>query len=185
MTKSITINLPEVGDILLEQSFRAKSINISVKGPAKVRVAVPVGISFDKAEKFAHEKVDWIKTHLNRYKKFDLSKIMSIKPEADFEKRIFERVNQLANNYGFNYNKVTFRKMKTRWGSCSHVNNISLNKMIYILPPELQDYIILHELLHTKIKNHGKEFWLELDSLINGSRGLHKTINLDYSLALE
>ena len=75
--------------------------------------------------------------------------------------------------------------MTTRWGSCTNENNISLNKMLYILPSELQDYIILHELLHTRIKNHGKEFWAELDRLTNGAKRLHKTINANYPLGLD
>ena len=185
MPESLTINLPEIGDILLERSYRAKHINISVKPPAKVRVAVPVGTSFQKAEKVANEKVSWIKTHLNKYKKLDLSRIKGIKPEPGFEKNIHKRVNQLAKKFGFNYKKVTLRKMTTRWGSCTNENNISLNKMLYILPPELRDYIILHELLHTRIKNHGKEFWAELDRLTNGARRLHKTINTNYPLELD
>ena len=55
--------------------------------------------------------------------------------------------------------KVSFRKAKTRWGSCSSVNNISLNIALTALPQTLSDYIIIHELAHIKHKNHSKDFW--------------------------
>ena len=55
--------------------------------------------------------------------------------------------------------KVSFRKAKTRWGSCSDVNNISLNIALTALPQTLSDYIIIHELAHIKHKNHSKDFW--------------------------
>jgi predicted metal-dependent hydrolase len=178
------INLPTVGEIYLERSSRAKYINISVKSSTKVRVAVPINISFDKAEIFARQKIDWIKNQLNKYKKLDLVLIRNKQPGPGFEENILKRLNQLALKHGFNYNKVTFKRMTSRWGSCSYANNISLNKRLYILPSHLQDCIILHELLHTKIKNHGKEFWAELNRLKKGAKYLHKTINENFPLGL-
>ena len=55
--------------------------------------------------------------------------------------------------------KITFRKAKTRWGSCSSKNSISLNIALAALPRSLSDYIIIHELAHIKHKNHSKAFW--------------------------
>jgi len=55
--------------------------------------------------------------------------------------------------------KVTFRKTKSRWGSCSSKNTLSLNTRLMMLPPHIADYIIIHELSHIKHKNHSKEFW--------------------------
>ncbi|MHC4325449.1 MAG: M48 metallopeptidase family protein, partial [Planctomycetota bacterium] len=52
--------------------------------------------------------------------------------------------------------------------SCSAKNNISLNINLARLPDELRDYVILHELVHTRIKNHSKKFWAELDKVIGG-----------------
>lgn len=75
------------------------------------------------------------------------------------------RLAKLAQYHGFRYNKVTIRNNKRNWGSCSSKNNISLNLQMMKLPDELIDYVLVHELIHTEIKNHGPEFWKEMDKL--------------------
>jgi predicted metal-dependent hydrolase len=57
---------------------------------------------------------------------------------------------------------VSVRSQRTRWGSCSRNGNISLNLRLVLLPEDLADYVILHELVHTRIPNHGRGFWEEL-----------------------
>ncbi|MBN2350836.1 MAG: M48 family metallopeptidase [Bacteroidales bacterium] len=75
------------------------------------------------------------------------------------------RVKELAQQYGFTYQKISVKNAKSRWGSCSHQNNINLNLQLMRLPESLSDYIILHELTHTVHKNHGKEFWNKLNTI--------------------
>lgn len=77
------------------------------------------------------------------------------------------RLNELALKHGFQVNKITIRNNKRNWGSCSSKNNISLNLQLMKLPDELIDYVLLHELVHTKIKNHGPGFWQKLDEITN------------------
>jgi predicted metal-dependent hydrolase len=55
--------------------------------------------------------------------------------------------------------KISYRKAKRRWGSCSHINNISINYMLLQFPIEAIEYVVLHELCHIKEKNHSKRFW--------------------------
>ena len=77
-------------------------------------------------------------------------------------KILTERLAAIARKHGYRYNRVSIRNQKTRWGSCSSRNNISLNMKLTLLPDELRDYIILHELVHTRVKNHGPDFWQEM-----------------------
>ena len=72
--------------------------------------------------------------------------------------------------------------MKTRWGSCSAQNNISLNIGLIALSDELRDYVILHELVHTKIKNHSKDFWNALEIIINIPKSLNSKLKQNYGL---
>ena len=77
------------------------------------------------------------------------------------------RLTELAQKHGFTFNRLTIRNNRRNWGSCSARNNISLNLQMMKLPDELIDYILLHELVHTRIKNHGPLFWAKLDESTN------------------
>lgn len=76
-----------------------------------------------------------------------------------------QRLSELAYKHGLSYNKVTIRNNKRNWGSCSSKNNISLNLQMMKLPDNLIDSILLHELVHTEIKNHSSAFWNRLNQL--------------------
>ncbi len=161
-----------VGPVLFERSKRAKRIIITVKRDKRVRVAIPNKTSFAEAEKFARSKKDWIRKQLIR-----LSQVRHVPEETplDFDlpaanKKIIDRTMKIATQHEFNFNRLAIRNQKTLWGSCSTKNNISLNIKLAILPEDLMDYVILHELVHIKIKNHGPQFWTELAKYVNNPK---------------
>ena len=86
------------------------------------------------------------------------------------------RVKELAEQYNFKFKNVTIKNSKTRWGSCSFDNNINLSLHLMRLPDYLVDYVILHELVHTKIKNHSKDFWQMLDIVSGNARKLDRKV---------
>jgi len=88
------------------------------------------------------------------------------------------RVLELARQHNFKYNKVSIKNTKSRWGSCSSIDNINLNLHLALLPAHLCDYVILHELVHTVEKNHGKKFWEKLNALTGDARKLRKELSL-------
>jgi len=175
MANTITIEIKSVGLVLFERSKRAKRVSISVKPFKGVRVAVPRGVSFKKAAQFAQTKAEWIKTHLEKMQQYERQGYFDSVPsdEIDREKaksQLTARLQQLAKHYGFSYNRVFIRNQRTRWGSCSIKNNISLNMKLVKLPDDLIDYVILHELAHTLRKDHSKAFWAEMDKLVGNGK---------------
>lgn len=76
------------------------------------------------------------------------------------------RLRELALKHNFTYNSVTIKRLSTRWGSCDNHKNISLNCYLMQLPWDLIDYVLLHELTHTKIMAHGDKFWTELSNYV-------------------
>ncbi len=93
------------------------------------------------------------------------------------------KVEILAEKFGFNYNKLFIKNLRSRWGSCSNKNNINLNLQLMRLPDSLIDYVILHELVHTVEKNHGKNFWAKLDAITGNAKALSKEVK-KYSTVL-
>ena len=169
-------------DILFEKSKKAKRVIISIKSPTNIRVAVPRFVTIRKAESFVSDKLDWIKKQQSQHsQKVNVTKLTK-SVSAEEKSRLIKRVEHLANKHGFTYSKVILRSMKTRWGSCTALNNISLNIGLIALPNELKDYIILHELVHTKIKNHSKEFWSELGRSIHNPKLLSRKLRQNYGL---
>ena len=77
-------------------------------------------------------------------------------------------LHELAEHYGFTYKKVKITGSKSRWGSCSTTGSINLSCYLMLLPPHLMDYVLLHELTHTREMNHGPKFWEILNDLTEG-----------------
>jgi len=90
------------------------------------------------------------------------------------------RMHQLAKIHGFHYNRVFIKNLKSRWGSCSGVNNINLNLHLMRLPDHLIDSVLLHELCHTVEKNHGPRFWALMDKVTQGKAKLLDKEMKDY-----
>ena len=187
MEGSRTIHVDGVGPILFERSIRAKRVIISVKPFEGVRVAIPNRVSFNSALEFVNLKEPWIQEHLARIKQMESQRqsidSSQIIDKVKAKKKLTNRLKQLAVQYGFTYNRVTIRNQKTRWGSCSSKNSISLNMKLVLLPDELVDYVILHELVHTRVHNHSKKFWGELDKYVLGGKGMAKRLR-KYGLGL-
>jgi predicted metal-dependent hydrolase len=174
--------------ICLEKSKRAKYVSISIKPYHGVRVAVPYRVSFKEAETIAKSKMGWIEKHLYKIQKAEENHQKLTENEKAIDRKtaktqLIERLHQLSKQHGFTYNKVFIKNQKTRWGSCSEKNNINLNYNLVRLPDELIDYILLHELVHTRIKNHSSMFWDALDRIIGNAKELDKKLK-NYSLLL-
>lgn len=81
--------------------------------------------------------------------------------------KITPRLKKWSGKTGLTYNTLKFRKQDKRWGSCKPGNNIIINTEAVKLPYSLIDYLIIHELCHTKYKDHSKAFWSEVSKHIN------------------
>ena len=177
------IDHPKVGIIRYLKNNKAKRIIISIK-PRFVRVTIPRRQTLKNAQKFVEQKIDWIKEHSSNMRKL-VQKGKEL-PKIDKEEarvKLGKRLSELAKEYKFQYNKVSIRNQRTRWGSCSSKDNISLNMKLLHLPDQLIDYILLHELVHTRVKNHSQDFWNELETVVPNARTVDKQLR-DYQFCL-
>lgn len=79
---------------------------------------------------------------------------------------ISERVKFYAEKYGFKYNKIKITSANKRWGSCTHKNNLNFSYRLVMAPLDIIDYIVVHELVHTKNKTHKKSFYDEISKIL-------------------
>jgi predicted metal-dependent hydrolase len=94
-----------------------------------------------------------------------------------------DRVKKLADDFGFKFNKLSLKNIKSRWGSCSRKCNINLSIHLMRLPEHLIDYVILHELVHTVHHNHSSSFWNMLNSVTGSAKILDKELR-KYRIAI-
>ena len=88
------------------------------------------------------------------------------------------RIIALSESTGLKFQRLTIKRVHSKWGSCSSLNNINLSLFLMLLPSHLIDYVILHELCHIREKNHGQGFWALLDSFTSGkAKVLRKELN--------
>ncbi|HEX2868348.1 MAG TPA: SprT family zinc-dependent metalloprotease [Ignavibacteriales bacterium] len=92
------------------------------------------------------------------------------------ENYIPQRVRLLAQRYGFYVNRISIRAQKTRWGSCSRGNNLSFNFRLMAYNTDIIDYVIVHELCHTKEMNHSKRFWDLVEKIVPEYKALRKEL---------
>ena len=86
------------------------------------------------------------------------------------------RLRKLSQQTGLSYHSVRCRQLKSRWGSCSSNGDITLNIYLMQLPWGLIDYVLIHELTHTKVMHHGPDFWSELERHLPNAKSLRKSI---------
>jgi len=190
-------NYKGLGEVSYIRSPRARHLSIRINQQGKVRVTVPRFVSLKKAERFFLSKQKWVLKRLNGLNHKDCRGTLppeggSIqirgkehpvhlnRGDADVEAAIWrmlqnealqylpERVRKLSEKYGYRITGLKIRKMKSRWGSCTARKSINLNSWLVMLPEYLSDYVILHELAHTRVPDHSQQFWEELDGVTGG-----------------
>ncbi|MCD6110032.1 M48 family metallopeptidase [bacterium] len=144
------------------------TISLTINEEAHLIIRAPYHLAESEIEKFIEKKESWLKEKIeimqnqiqnsNRFIKLVNNKTAyNIKKQA--KQKLLERLEYLSEKYNYPYSKMRLSSAKTRWGSCSYKNTISLNWKIMFAPPQVVDYLIIHELVHTKHKNHKKFFW--------------------------
>ena len=185
----MTVFLDGITEVIVEHSTKARRMSITVQ-PSRVRVAVPSAMPLSLGREFALARRDWIRSHLERMGSLHrtwvetMTGLPSLDDPAAARQKIIKRLKELSERYAMPYRRVSVRRQRTRWGSCGMHGSISLNINLARLPSELMDYVILHELLHTRIRGHGREFWQRLDMLVGDARALRKELGR-YSIMLE
>lgn len=144
-----------------------KTIQIEIRPDGRVLVRAPQHLSDAEIRKFVESKASWIAEHAAKAREsavrresagqLSMEDIRKLADEAS--KDIPARVRRYAPIIGVTYERITIRNQKSKWGSCSSRGNLNFNCLLMLAPPEVRDYVVVHELCHLIELNHSKRFW--------------------------
>ena len=159
-----------------------KTMSLEIKADGSVVVRAPLRLSEAKIQKFVEEKQEWILKNLEKIQKRDAQK-ENVQNRSALERQhlqnkacvvIPRRVAYYAEKLGVSYGKITLRQQKTRWGSCAANGNLNFNWLLILAPPEVLDYVVVHELCHRREMNHSQAFWKEVEKILPDYRERQK-----------
>lgn len=177
------ILLKGIGEIKYRHSKKAKYIRIVIGHKSQVSVVIPNHHNIREAIEFVNSKKKWIQKNKIKIANKNVLKLELSRIELEkFWNNTNQKMLLLSNIHQLNFYKLIFKNLKSRWGSCSQNNIICINNIVYYLPEHLQEYILLHELAHTKIKNHSFIFWEELEKICPNSKLKRKELRDNYAI---
>jgi predicted metal-dependent hydrolase len=166
----------------VRKSKRARRMRLAVYCDGSVVVTTPFDLQENSAEKFIRDKINWIFSKIDYFKKFKYINI-SRHGRRDYSENkekalclVKERIAYFSQQGGYKYNKINIKNQKTRWGSCSRKGNLNFNYKIVFLEEKIRDYIIIHELCHLKEFNHSGNFWNLVSEIIPNYRQIRKEL---------
>lgn len=164
MQKTVSIDGVDM-PYTIKSNFKSKKISLRVQQGGSIVVTKPTRVSVRHIEGVVDSKKDWIAEQIKKLSGKP-AKLLAHYSAKDLEvyrdeayNLVDAKIAHFNKFYKYDIRSVTIRNQSTRWGSCSRQKNLNFNYKIVLLPSELQDYIIVHELCHLTQMNHGRKFW--------------------------
>ncbi len=150
-----------------------KTVGLQIRN-SELIVRAPRRMREEDIIAFICDHRDWVEKHLEIAKRREeQSKDVALLTREELDglyesarQIIPERVEHYAKMIGVTYGRITVRKQRTRWGSCSGKGNLNFNCLLMLAPREVLDYVVVHELCHRKEMNHSKRFYDEVARII-------------------
>jgi predicted metal-dependent hydrolase len=164
-----------LNDYEIKRSSR-RTLALEMKSDGSLLVRAPYRTTEAAIRRFLEESTGWIEKHrrlaqkrLEEQKNHPCPAVtpdLTVRLRSLAAKTIPPRVALYAGLLHVTYGKITIRTQKTRWGSCSAAGNLNFNALLMLTPPDVQDYVIIHELCHRKQMNHSPAFWREVEHIM-------------------
>jgi predicted metal-dependent hydrolase len=157
---------------------KRKTIAIEITKELCVFVRAPFSMLDSDIKRFVNEKSSWLEKHLTVMKE----KIKMLEQQEDNTTKLTaEEIRQLAEQalvvipervafyakvVGVTVGKISIRNQISRWGSCSSKGNLNFNCLLILMPSDVIDYVVVHELCHRKEMNHSTKYWAEVAQVL-------------------
>lgn len=173
----------------IKKSRRAKNIRLAIYPDASVVLTIPWWAPKYLGRRFFEAKKSWVLDRISKLPQTGVSGAERHVTRKDYlenreKARVFisERLKHFNQFYNFNYQRVSIRDTRTRWGSCTRAGNLNFCYKLLFLPPELADYIVVHELCHLGELNHSAAFWRLVAQTVPNYKEIRKRLKGNLSL---
>lgn len=141
-----------------------KTMSLQVKRDGSVIVRCPRWMAGYRIRAFVEEHADWVERQVRAVRlQMEDRPCFTEKEVSRYREKarmvLTEKVACWAAKMGVTYGRIAIRQQTTRWGSCSAKGNLNFNWVLVLMPEELQDYVVVHELAHRLEMNHSPRFW--------------------------
>ena len=151
-----------------------KTLALQISPQGEVLVRAPRQMSEARIREFLEANTEWLFGKLARFQAMrsaeDAIPKLSPRELADLRERartlLEARVRHFAPLLGVTWGRITIRTQHTLWGSCSAKGNLNFNALLALAPPEVRDYVVVHELCHRRHMDHSPRFWAEVERLV-------------------
>lgn len=165
-----------------------KTMSLEVTKDGAVRVRCPYNMPVAQIRRFTEEKRGWIEKHVKLAEDRKKQAQQNPQQKQPLTEAQIHRLTELAGTVlpqktayyarllGVTYGRIAIRHQKTRWGSCSAKGNLNFNCLLMLMPEEVVDYVVVHELCHRLQMNHSPQFWAEVEKVLPDYRQRRKKL---------
>lgn len=153
-----------------------RTVCLQIDDNLDITVRAPYRMSDSEIRRFVEEKSSWITKHRKlmaerqRNAAQEQEECLTAEELSKLAKEALRYIPQRAAFYAplvkANYGRITIRNQRSRWGSCSSKGNLNFNCLLMLMPPEVIDYVVVHELCHRLEMNHSERFWREVERVL-------------------
>ncbi len=153
---------------------KRRTVALMVNRRGEVIVRAPKRAPLIFIQHLVEQRRNWIARALARVKPAGPARKLSMREKLEFKLLVRERMDYFAGQMKVNFKKLSIRNTVSRWGSCSGNGNISISQRLFLAPPEILDYVVVHELAHLLHHNHSQSFWHMVETFCFNSRQKRK-----------
>lgn len=147
-----------------------KTVSLQVTQEGKVLVRCPRRLPLRQVQRFVQEHENWLEAQLTKIAAQPKLPKLTEEERKSLVSQAAQEIPRLAEFYaplvGVSYGRITIRSQRGRWGSCSGAGNLNFNCLLMLTPPQVREYVVVHELCHRKEMNHSAQFWAEVERIL-------------------
>jgi predicted metal-dependent hydrolase len=150
----------------LRVSARARYLRVEVPFGGPPLVVVPRRVGRSEVERFLADKRDWIERQLaSQQPQLELPRLTEARARGQVRFHAGAIATLESARLGVSFQRIRVAGQRTRWGSCSSRGTLSFNWRLALAPPEVLDYVVVHEVCHLREPNHSRRFWRLLEEV--------------------